>query len=52
MSKNNKICNACEHCQYHSEGDSFCDINYEFVLEDWLPTYEFLWCGGKNWRKQ
>lgn len=42
-------CFNCENCMYHSEGDSFCDVNNEFVLEDWIPTENFRWCDGKHW---
>lgn len=49
--KQNGDCFNCGHCQYHSEGDSYCDLDYEFVLEDWCPTDEFLHCNGKHWTK-
>jgi len=45
-------CFNCGNCMYHSEGDSYCDENFEFVLEDWCPTDEFMWCKGKNWTPQ
>lgn len=44
-------CFNCAHCQYHSEGDSYCDINYEFVLDDWSPSEHFMWCNGKQWSR-
>ena len=44
-------CFNCSHCQYHSEGDSYCDINFEFVLDDWSPSDDFMWCDGKQWSK-
>lgn len=47
-------CFNCGNCMYHSEGDSFCDANdeYVFVLEDWTPTDKFKWCKGKCWIPQ
>lgn len=45
-------CFNCGNCMYHSEGDSYCDENFEFVLDDWCPTDEFMWCKGKNWTPQ
>lgn len=46
-------CFNCGNCQYHSEGDSYCDYEEPiFVLEDWCPTEEFMWCKGKNWTPQ
>jgi hypothetical protein len=44
-------CFNCEHCQYYGEGDSFCDIDYTFVLEDWTPTEKFKFCKGKEWKR-
>lgn len=46
-------CFNCANCQYHSEGDSYC--NYEepiFVLEDWVPIEDFMYCGGKHWTER
>lgn len=37
-------CFNCGNCMYHSEGDSYCEETFEFVLEDWCPTDEFMWC--------
>ena len=45
-------CFNCGNCQYHSEGDSYCEENFEFVLEDWCPTDEYMWCKGKYWTPQ
>lgn len=57
VQRNTKIkkgdCFNCGHCQYHSEGDSYCDYEEPiFVLEDWVPTEDFMNCGGKHWTKQ
>lgn len=41
-------CFNCGNCMYHSEGDSYCDENFEFVLEDWCPTDEFMWCNRRK----
>ena len=32
----------CPYCEYHSHGDSFCDIVMDFVLEDWEPTDSYM----------
>lgn len=45
-------CFDCGHCQYHSEGDSYCDLTFDFVLEDWCVTDYFMDCNGKNWIKK
>lgn len=52
--KQNKTggCFTCDHCQYHSEGDSYCDITFDFVLEDWCPTDEYMNCNGQHWREK
>jgi len=34
--------NVCDHCTYILEGDFMCDITNEIVLEDWVPTDEFM----------
>ena len=34
-------CFNCGNCMYHSEGDSDCDVDFNFVLEDWRPTEYF-----------
>lgn len=46
-----KTCFDCGHCQYHSEGDSYCDLTFNFVLEDWCATDYFMDCEGKHWIK-
>lgn len=33
---------VCPNCQYIGEGDSYCDAIGEIVLEDWLPTEDFM----------
>lgn len=33
--------NICPNCMYIGEGDSFCDVIQEIVLEDWVPTKHF-----------
>ncbi len=40
----------CEHFLYVGEGDSICNkvCPPKLVLEDWSPTEDFFWCGGKN----
>ena len=46
-------CFNCSNCQYHSEGDSYCDYNEPiFVIEDWLPSNNYMWCNGKYWSPQ
>lgn len=46
-------CFNCANCQYHSEGDSYCDYEEPiFVLEDWVPTEDFMYCDGKHWTER
>lgn len=46
-------CFNCNNCQYYGEGDSYCDYEEPlFVIEDWYPTEEFMWCKGKHWTPQ
>lgn len=57
MQRNSKVkkgdCFNCGNCQYHSEGDSYCDYAEPvFVLEDWMPTKDFRYCNGKHWIPQ
>lgn len=53
VKKQNGDCFDCEHCQYHSEGDSYCDYEEPiFVLEDWMPTEDFRWCEGKHFLRR
>lgn len=51
MSKKHKeetTCFDCDHCVYTGEGDHLCDVNNEFVVEEWKPTDKFYHCGGKK----
>lgn len=32
----------CPNCQYIGEGDSICDVNMAIVLDDWVPTDDFM----------
>jgi hypothetical protein len=46
-------CASCECCDYLDpigEGDHICDkADYpKIVLADYLPTDDYLWCGGKH----
>lgn len=41
-------CYNCEHCIYIGEGDYICDENNEIVIEDWMPTDDYVWCNGKS----
>lgn len=46
-------CFNCTNCQYHSEGDSYCDYEEPiFVLKDWVPTEDFMYCDGKHWTER
>ena len=46
-------CFNCTNCMYHSEGDSFCDYDAPvFIIEDWMPNENFMWCDGKYWEEQ
>ena len=33
---------VCDHCMYIGEGDSWCDVTQEIVLENWVPTDAFM----------
>lgn len=46
-----KTCDdSCEHFCYIGEGDSICSKTMppKLVLDDWIPTDNFLWCGGNG----
>lgn len=43
-----KCCFECDHCIYCCEGDHLCDVNNEFITEDWEPTDMFYHCLGKE----
>lgn len=45
-------CFNCGNCQYHSEGDHYCEVDFSFVLADWVCTDDFMWCNGKHWIKK
>lgn len=32
----------CPNCQYIGEGDSICDATMNMVLDDWIPTDNFM----------
>jgi len=32
----------CDNCIYIGEGDSICDLIQEIVLDDWMPTTEYM----------
>jgi hypothetical protein len=38
----------CENCLYIGEGDYMCDTNNEIVIEEWQPTEDYYYCGGKE----
>lgn len=46
-----KACINCEHCIYLGEGGHVCDITYDTVLEDWIPTEYYMECGGRQYEK-
>jgi len=33
---------VCPYCQYVGDGDSWCEMTGEIVLEDWQPTEDFM----------
>lgn len=48
-----KICQYCNNCIYIGEGVFYCDYGEPiYVLEDWCPANDYLWCGGKYFEKQ
>ena len=46
--KKERFCDpaVCYSCQYICEGDFICDRKPVpvMVVEDWVPTKEYLWC--------
>lgn len=48
----NKVCMNCENCIPIGEGDHICDEHMVMVLEDYFPTEDFLYCGGKDWNER
>lgn len=49
MRKNKcKSCDMCVNCLPIGEGDHICEEEIgKFVLEDYAPTDDYFWCGGK-----
>ncbi len=43
---------VCDYCQYICEGDFICDRKPVplMVIEDWVPTNEYLWCQKRRKR--
>ena len=50
--KNIKCCMNCEHCLPIGEGDHWCDEKMEIVLEDYIPSENYLCCGGKDFERR
>ncbi len=49
-------CHNCEHCIPIGEGDHLCDAGDEgeapVVLEEYMPTEDYGWCGGKHYEEK
>ena len=46
----NRSCENCGNCIPLGEGDHLCDVNDTMVIEEYQPTDNYIWCGGKQWR--
>lgn len=48
-----KTCDNCSECIYIGEGDSVCLAEQEpkLVMEDHLPSDNYYWCCGKEWKR-
>lgn len=43
-------CETCANCSYTGEGDYVCMLDIPvWVVEDWVPTSEYFFCGGEEW---
>ena len=54
-----RICEPemCDYCMYIGEGDFLCskagrDGNEVFVMADWMPTDDYLWCKKRGQQKK
>lgn len=44
-----RTCENCINCMYLEHGDMFCDEHEDFALvyDEFCPTDNYMWCGGK-----
>ena len=51
MKNDNKTCTNCANAIALPEGGVTCDVNNELVMDDYLPTSEYLWCFGEEFKE-
>ncbi len=42
-------CFNCGNCMYLGDGDYLCDAETAIVVSDFIPSEDFLCCGGKRY---
>lgn len=44
------ICENCINCMYVEHGDMYCDEHEDYadVYDEFCPTENYMWCGGKR----
>lgn len=49
-----KVCENCINCMYEAHGDMYCDLleDFGYVYEEFCPTSNFMWCGGKKFEER
>ena len=54
MSKIAKTCENCTHCMYLEHGDMYCEEHddFTFVYDEFCPTDDYMWCGGKKFEER
>lgn len=52
--KRNITCEQCINCMYVEHGDMYCDEHdeFEYVYEDFCPTENYMWCGGRKFEER
>ena len=49
----NKDCTDCMNCIPIGEGDHICSEDpTKLVLDEYIPTEEFVWCDGEAWEER
>ena len=47
-----KTCEKCDNKIMLTEGGIMCELNYEIVVDEYIPTGKYLWCSGKMYEKE
>ena len=47
-----RSCDNCANLCPIGEGDHICEEKPVLVLEEYLPTDDYLWCNGDCWRNR